>query len=171
MFVLFRLFYSIQLCVFLLFSGLQSRFVTLQDVINHCELKLSLFLLLIFCMTHTLKLLHLFLIACICIVVCELLLWNCFCLRQMYHLKWTATTVCFPLSLSLHQTACRRLETLVTSPLVTRRWTARMTCLTAWGGFMVRSTVMKCCLSTKHDTVSYNQNKHDDRIRHWLHVI
>lgn len=61
------------------------------------------------------------------------------CLQQMYRLRLTATTACFPLSPSPRQTACRRPATSVTSPPVIRRSTARMICLTAWEGYTVRN--------------------------------
>lgn len=57
----------------------------------------------------------------------------------MYHLRWIATIAYFPSNPSLHQTACRRPATSATSLPATRLSTARMICLTAWGGYMVRN--------------------------------
>lgn len=76
----------------------------------------------------------------------------CFC--QMYHLRWTATTACSPSSPSPHQTACRRPATLATSPHATRLSIARMTCLTACGGYMVGNVSMSKCFSKKHERIS-----------------
>lgn len=79
-----------------------------------------------------------------CLALCALVflfffMLNDVCLQQMCRLRLTATTACFPSSPSPRQTACRRPATSVTSPPVIRRSTARMICLTAWGGYTVRN--------------------------------
>lgn len=60
---------------------------------------------------------------------------------QEFHLRWIATIVSFPWSLFCPPTASRKPATSVTSLPVIRQSTAKMTCPTVSGGYMVRNVI------------------------------